>query len=365
MAGISNYSLRYQTFDQLLSDVRIDFSNYALENLIDPAQLIRVARRCNYALGLRIYKTKEALLDLEKGRVKLPNDFYTMNFAMMCGSFTETFALPQGTQIEERLVPPYKSTPAVLNTCAAPVICSNCNIVPCGCSTTVLQTATATCGCGVNPCSCVQTNICAGATYNPVEPYGSFFAKPRVFLNCKGDCMELVQHVQTSTRTYNAFYPLRFINNAQGIECGCPGLYVKSRDEAWIKDGWLYTNFSQNNSCGQVYVSYEGMLEDDEGNLLVPDHDGITSFYEYSLKAQILENLLMNGEDVAQKLQLMEEKRKVAKGQAKNIVRTPNFTEMQVMHNVNRDAAYQKYYSQFAAYSWFDYARYSGNSNRF
>ena len=37
-----NYTLRFRTFDQLLEDVTIDLNTYALENMIEPQQLIKV-----------------------------------------------------------------------------------------------------------------------------------------------------------------------------------------------------------------------------------------------------------------------------------------------------------------------------------
>ena len=49
-------------------------------------------------------------------------------------------------------------------------------------------------------------------------------------------------------------------------------------------------------------------MEDDEGNLLVPDHDRINEYYEYALKSRILENLYLNGEDVSQKMRLVEQR---------------------------------------------------------
>lgn len=365
-----NYSIKYKSFNSLLSDVRSDFSNYALENLIDPASLVRVARRVNYDLGLRLHQTKEALLDLEKGRVRLPDNFHSMNFAMMCGSHTETIVLPQGTHIEERsVIPKYRSTPANLDTCQAPVVCSNCHLVPCGCSTTVLQTALPSCGCncGQNPCACPQTNVCDGLAFNPKEPFGDFWKQPRVFLNCKGECMELIQTVNTQTRVHKHLFPLRFINNPQGITCGCPGLYFRCEDEAWIKDGWLYTNYNNHNHqhCGQLYINYEGEMEDDSGDLLVPDHPVIIEYHEAALKERILENLLMNGEDTAQKLQYWGEKRKVAKGAAKAIVRMPNFAEMQELYYQNRRAQWNKYYASFSSQPWFDYNMYVGTSGNY
>ena len=65
-------SHKFRTFDQLLEDVMVDFQTYALEGMIEPAQLIKVATRVNYDLGLRIHRTKEIVLDIEHGKAKLP-----------------------------------------------------------------------------------------------------------------------------------------------------------------------------------------------------------------------------------------------------------------------------------------------------
>ena len=53
-----NYTLRYRTFDQLLEDVTIDLSSFALENMIEPQQLIKLAKKVNYDLGLRLNQTQ-------------------------------------------------------------------------------------------------------------------------------------------------------------------------------------------------------------------------------------------------------------------------------------------------------------------
>jgi hypothetical protein len=74
-----NYTLKYKTFDQLLVEVMGDFKKYEQSNLIDPQDMIKVAKRVNYDLGLRLHKTKERILEVEKGRVRLPNDFYVLD----------------------------------------------------------------------------------------------------------------------------------------------------------------------------------------------------------------------------------------------------------------------------------------------
>jgi hypothetical protein len=68
-----NYTLKYRTFDQLLEDVTVDLNTFALENMIEPQQLIKLAKKLNYDLGLRINQQKEIILDINHGKVKLPD----------------------------------------------------------------------------------------------------------------------------------------------------------------------------------------------------------------------------------------------------------------------------------------------------
>ncbi len=59
---MANKELQYRTFNELLDEVRLDFNMYELESMIDPAQLIKVAQRVNYDLGLRISSNQPCLL---------------------------------------------------------------------------------------------------------------------------------------------------------------------------------------------------------------------------------------------------------------------------------------------------------------
>ena len=328
-----NYTLRYRTFDQLFEDVTVDFNTYALENMIDPQTLIKVARRINYDLGLRVNQTRERILDVEHGRVKLPDNFYTLNFAMICGEYeVRTGYNIGGTNIQEV---PYTEVPSTTDTCAAPTVnCSVCNSNPCN--------NTAACGGHVSP----PQNYLPGQ-YDPNNPYGDTCIRPRVFMNCKGDSYELIQIVNDSqTRVYKMLIPLR-MKASQSIECDCPNLYFNTPDEAWIKDGYLFTNFT----TGKVYLNYQSTLEDDEGNLLVPDHELLNEYYEYALKQRILENLYLNGEDVTQKISLIEQRLRAARNQAVSLVNTPNFKEMKDLWWSNRRAMYGKYYNMFKSYT--------------
>ena len=331
-----NYTLKYRTFDQLLDDVQVDFQNLSLQNMIEPQQLIKVVKRVSNDLGLRIFMTKEALLEVHKGRVKLPDNFYVLNYAMVCDDVTIQEPLIQGTNIQEvPMIPTYKQTSSVIDVCAAPnVNCQSCGI------------PTNTCGCQINPSNCAI-----------LPESQQYCTKPKLQMNCKGDTYELVQIVKSQQRTYKRLWPLQLLTNDQTIDCGCPNLYIKTREQAWIRDNYFYTNFDD----AKIYSSYQGTLEDDEGNLLVVDHDQINEYYEYAVKERILENLLMNDENVSAKLQLVQQKLRIARNYAKSYVNTPNFAEMKQLWQANRKAQYGKYYDQFKSYSM--YSDFSPNAS--
>ena len=324
-----NYTLKYRTFDQLLEDVTVDFSSLALENMIEPQQLIKLAKKLNYDLGLRINQQKEIILDVTHGKVKLPDDFYTFNFAYICGSFKTSVGydgFAGGTNMQEvritdgRIPETYSDFPAQ---------------VPDPCDTS-------------QPTCCCDDKGNAGVclVHNPQQPYGNELTKPRVFMNCKGESYELIQVINSSeTRTYTELHPLR-MKASQNIECDCPNLYYNTADEGCIKHGFLFTNFQ----TGKVYLNYQGQMEDDEGNLLVPDHDLLNEYYEYALKSRILENLYINGEDVSQRMQLIEQRLKAARNNAKSLVNTPNFAELRQIWSANRKAMYHRYYDMFKSH---------------
>ena len=285
-----NYTLKYRTFESLLEDVRIDLKSITTEGTIDPAQLIKVAMRVNYDLGMRIYMTKERVLDIEKGKVRLPEDFYVMNFALLCGKGVTRVVNPQGTTIQD-VVPTYR--PWIE---AAP--CTN------------------------------ESNL--GDT---------------VCLNKCGNTFQLIQTIGITQREFSYMEPISF-KNSQFIDCDCPNLAYRGNNAAYIKDGWIYFNVDD----GHVYLNYQGTLQDDDGELLIPDHPMINEYYEYAMKKRILENMVMDGANVSNQLQLVMSEYRTARNYALSIVNTPNFSEMQKVWAMNRKAMYSKYYDSFKSY---------------
>ena len=323
-----SYTLKYRTFDSLLADCANDFKKYQMRDLIDASELIKVARKCNYDLGLRIYKKKEVVLEVDKGRVRLPNDFFIYNFAMVIVDYQGTYQEPQGHHIEECIVG--KLQPEWIG---APVVPSNfCEhidpVVP-------VQE---------NDCVCPQCgetmvdNVCHYCCRHPES----------CSLDCKGNVIQIVQKQRTKTYYYQNFAPLNIVSSVESDDDICNHLLWPTNTGVTgsIKDGWLYVNFER----GKIYLNYQGHLVDKDDNILVPDHEKLNDYYEYAIKRRIIENLIMNDEEVnPSKVQIIEQRFIQAEFGARSLVNTPDFAELKALYKMNRNAMFSKYYDMFAS----------------
>jgi len=102
---------------------------------------------------------------------------------------------------------------------------------------------------------------------------------------------------------------------------------------------------------GKVYISYQGAMEDAQGDLLVLDQPYCNEYYEYAIKQRILENMIWQGESVSQQLALVEARLRAARNNALGFVNTPDFREMRKVWTMNRRAQYHNYYNMFLSYA--------------
>jgi hypothetical protein len=265
---------------------------YTSEKMIEPGQLIKVAQRVNYDLGLRINGTKEVVLEICKRITKLPDDFYVANYAYLCHHQEIRSRALAGRQTENVIIG--RTGPD----------CSRCggHSLDCNCTGTY-----------INECQ-----------------------------NGERITVQVVEQRKYDVRTYSSFHRLEL-----SPDRGRRDALDNHHPTGYIQNGHLYTNVEE----GNVLLSYQGALEDRDGNLLVLDHPMINEYYEYAIKQRLLENLYMNGEDVVQKLQLVEQRLKAARNNALTIVNTPDFAEMYQLWWANRKAQYSKYYDMFKSYT--------------
>jgi hypothetical protein len=313
---MSKYTLKYKTFDELLAEVKSDFENFNLEDLIKPYQLIKVAKRVNKDLGLRIHKTKNQVLEVEQHKAKLPDDFVVMNYMYVLGEY-EVMDIPiQGTHVEQVPLqrPEYFPGKKDIDVCAVPPVCPTVPECPDPCQ------APEPCGC--NTCNC------------------------DTWINCQGQEMQLIQKIKTQTRKYKFFYKIRLTGQDGYFDPWCPNRTWQAANSAFIDEhGYLHTSFKS----GTLYVNYQGLLQDDQGQLLVLDHDIINEYYEYAIKERIIENLMANQEKLDPNfVQRIDTKLRMARNNALSIVNTPDFAEMKRVFDMNRKAMFNKYYKMFA-----------------
>jgi hypothetical protein len=309
------YNLKYKTFDQLMAEVKMDFEDYNLEDHIKPFTLIKVAKRVNYDLGLRIHKTENVILEVEKGRAKLPDDFYILNYAYLLGHFKMKSAMPQGTHTEQvpLPVPAYVTQPDKIDICVTP-----------------------------DPCPTPEPE-CPDPCQAP-EPCGCNACGCETWVNCKGETMQLIQKIKFQTRTWDEFYRIRVTGDDKFFDPKCPNKNWLSKNKAFIRDGYIYTSFQE----GELYINYEAMMKDENGNLLVLDHPMINEYYEYAIKERLLENLMAANHQLNPNfVQRIDVKYRQSRNVANGIVNTMEFTELEEVWRANRKAMYNKYYKMF------------------
>ena len=191
-------SQKYRTFSQLMDDVSIDFSTYALEGMIEPQQLIKVAQRVNYDLGLKIHRTKQVIVDIEHGRGQLPVDFKYINYAFRCGSYKVNASMPSGTHVETFNDVQYVPAPGEMSPCSKDDTCKD---------------------------------VCVIKTCDDKKSY------------------QLVQRIGPDQyRCFDHWTQLR-IQDVNDSVCYCPSLGAQALDIAEVRDGYLITTFK----TGKVY----------------------------------------------------------------------------------------------------------------
>jgi hypothetical protein len=353
--------LQYRTFDDLMNSVRSDLYTLDQDNFLNPQELLKIAIKVNYELGLKINPSRGKMIDVKNGRAKLPADFYVMNFAMLCGVGNDTYTSCVSSQVQTMYDQMLKLAEI---TNARPLI----------------QVADLSVGDNIVTHNLASTNIVltvqdSNKDYvnfeyviiNPdqvkikvFEHYAgariNIIAAANIVANCSislENCPDGCKITETRPGLIREFprpVPIEILPYNYG-EPDCNLRNVGAYNyRLKIKDGFIHTiNFTE----GRVYINYESVMEDDEGNLMVLDHPVVNDYYEYALKERILENLFLNGENVSQKLQLIQGKLRPARNNALSFINTPDYGEMKRVWEKNRKAMYAKYYNMFNSYAWY------------
>lgn len=98
--------LKYISFSQLMASVESDLSTFADNDMIDRGNLIKVVRKVNEDIGLKINKEREAIIEIKNFKGELPADFMNLQIALGCYLDYAYVGQPSfGTLTEETNVP--------------------------------------------------------------------------------------------------------------------------------------------------------------------------------------------------------------------------------------------------------------------
>lgn len=282
--------IRYITLDQMMASVESDLSTFADEGMINRGIAVKVVRKVNEDLGLKINKERHAVVEVKYHKADLPADFQYLQLAMMTGQ-KQTYHTNAGEQLgnltEEHLLP----------------VTALCDPLAAG----------------------QQENSCGGHFY-VTQRYQE----------------RIVEHhnlkpVRLTTRTSRLCTPESMHHHHRG----------GAEYEIDIEEGFITTSFEE----GTLYINYLSDMTDEEGNILILDHPLLTEFYEYSVKKHLLENWMLNSNaDVAQKLMYIKNELKEARIRALNFINTIEYSQIREFYIQNRLQFAKKYYRMFSDY---------------
>ncbi len=383
----THQQLRYRTLSQLIDTCSVDLRNVYTDGVIETAELIKVAQRCNYELGLQINQTKETVLDIEHHRSKLPADFQFLNFAMICHKQeVHTSGLfPGGLVTQETLLEPWYSVTKNLTSCPCWTIdvttgSAALQVIDCyGAKTvqTFTSGTTKVCANQVTWAGATGTNatfttstFCyndpenPGYTCTPIidnqcqtpnvycgsQPDPDPWKQNRIRTQCDGQqiVIEEVKGGQQLIRRYERFEELYMQPSRTASAFSSYDRFKLKGNIAFLRNNYLETG----RECCHVYINYQGLLEDDDGNLLVLDHPMINHYYEWEVKRRILQNLYLNGDpDLERRLQYADKQAWTAKQEAIDIAYMPDFQLLKQTFERERQIANQKYILPFSRFA--------------
>jgi hypothetical protein len=374
---------KYRTFDDLLDSVKIDLYTWDLEGLINPQQLIKVAMRCNYDLGLRINMQKSRVIDIYKGKGRLPDGLDVLNFALVCNdkltseipSYNKTYSegvLEGVVMAQNFLEPRFVNQSTTYTDIVFGVNVINHQLHTLSVVVQVFASDGSLLDFDVNILDMENIQIVSESVESildvkvvvlgaKISTVGTGSGTCPALLDCASDGTPRVYYTTNGRRTESRELVRLHMVKAGSVSPEPREDYDNRMDDsfitgigrkrgnyydAYIKNGFLHTNFDE----GTVFLNFQSVMEDDDGNLLVLDNPYTNEYYEYALKQRIFENLFMSGEQVQNHLQLMSQQLRAARNVALGFVNTPDFAEMRKLHDVNRKAQYHNYYSMFKNY---------------
>lgn len=227
------------TFEEFLADLKDELIQYDNAGLIDEVRVYNDVLSAIKKFGLLPLEIQDTVLHVKNGKVKLPDGFRLLRFAIKCEPF-EYECEDNEDILQDYLF--YKIKDVKKKEW------SNCD-------------------------ECNETHS------EQVIVEKLYFKNRRA-------------KVRYNKPTY-----LKLSQNVKKNYCdkGCPNIkFNKSPYEIEIKGNTLYTNFKE----GTIYLKYKGLEEDEDGFVLIPDTNtgALMDYIKYSVREKIMFRALLNSD---------------------------------------------------------------------
>lgn len=273
----NNLNIKYKSVASLFSRIKEQFSSYDNSGLLDEGTWYSDIKYILSILGTSTYKYREEFLDVENYKVKLPSDFYLLDYALIVDKTEFDSNNPEDVHLLTKF---------------------NFD--------TIERTQDFHIYDGCDPCCIQPPETCVFNSYEKIyvsrkglKP--SIFSKPR-----------LMKPGNVDTRAF-CYEGYKSNNNNSDITFS-------------INNGYFYVNFNK----GSVYIAYHALPIDDETGLpLIPDSVRIEKVIESYIKLRVIEKLIVNKEsDLVNLLPYYKQEYKEDLADAKFYEKLPSFSDM-------------------------------------
>lgn len=282
---------RYIKLSELMSSVKSDLSLFDDSGFIDEDRVIKVIAECNEKLGQRIYKSRECKITVKDYKADIPKDLYKIeNLLATCviniSNIGQNHHL-QARQLEFLSEKPKDTTKLITY---GKMGCQN----------------------SCNECYWIEDRRPATTELQILT--------------------EKLIPLQLSNSLYNRcteYSPC--INNTQNYKID-------------LEDDLFKLSFEK----GEIYLCYLGNLVSDEGEIQIPFHPMLNSYYEYAVKEKVLEDMFLNSDmDILNKLKYISQKKRDAYVVAWDFANTREVNEWNKIQKKLQQQYYNKWYQIF------------------
>lgn len=290
-----NAPWKYIKLSQVMASVKSDLNLYDDAGFIDSDRIIKIVAECNEKLGQRIYKSRDCKIVVTDYKAPSPADLYKIEkvFATAVHSIHHTDANFGAERLEFSVTRPKSQDWSNVITYGK-IECGN--------------------DCGPNNC-----DKCYFASLRPEQPETTVIYTKIIPLSLS----------YSATNSCTEYSPCRNVRSDYKID-------LDQRE------------FTFNFKEGEICLSYLGDLVDEEGDLEIPFHPKLNSYYEYAIKEKIMEDMFINSEaDVIGKLQYFAQKKRDAYVIAWEFVQSKRVGEWNNIQKKLRQEYFNKWYKGF------------------